>query len=199
MKGLGSAFMALGAVLILLAALLLGENHREAEEGRMAASEIVSEVHLRMEERPPEALPEAPTLPEDKRLPVEEVEGYGYVGSLSIPVLELELPIMDDWSYARLRKAPCRQVGDTARELVIAGHNYDSHFGRLHTLTEGDRLFFTDMDGDVTGYEVADVETIRPYQGDLVFEGGWDLVLYTCTYGGKSRVMVGCLAIPPGL
>lgn len=197
MKGLGSAFMVLGAVLILLAALLLGENHREAEEGRMAAAQIVAEVHLRMED--PTEPPEAPTLPADKLLPVEQVDGYGYIGSLSIPVLELELPIMDDWSYARLRRAPCRQMGDTARELVIAGHNYNAHFGRLYTLTEGDRLFFTDMDGDVTGYEVEKVETIRPYQGDLVFEGGWDLVLYTCTYGGKSRVMVGCRADPPGL
>lgn len=35
-----------------------------------------------------------------------KVDGYDCIGVLSIPVLELELPVLTDWSYTKLKKRP---------------------------------------------------------------------------------------------
>ena len=188
--------MALGLCMILGSFGLILHNRQEDRLGRehtlAAEQQVLDRISLRSTLPTEVPLSSDPQIVPPKVLPVEEVEGYPYIGNLSIPVLELDLPIMEDWSYPRLRKAPCRQLGTTALDMVIAGHNYQSHFGRLSTLTPGDVILFTDMDGEVTSYEVETVETIRPTDGDRVTDNHWNLVLYTCTYGGRSRVMVGC-------
>ena len=75
---------------------------------------------------------------------------------------------------------------------VIAAHNYESHFGKLTSLTAGDSVTFTDMDGIVNEYVVNKVEVLDPHSVEEVEHSGYALVLYTCTYGGKTRVTVFC-------
>ena len=59
----------------------------------------------------------------------QEIQGYDYIAVLYIPVLELELPVMDQWDYTRLTVAPCRYTGSIySNDLVIAGHAYEPHF-----------------------------------------------------------------------
>ena len=71
-------------------------------------------------------------------------------------------------------------------------HNYASHFGGLSELSEGDNVFFTDMDGIVTMYEVVAQDILDPYAVEEMTSGEFDLTLFTCTYGGQSRVTVYC-------
>ena len=112
---------------------------------------------------------------------------------LRIPALSLELPVINDWSYARLRVAPCRYADSVYQgNLVIFAHNYTRHFGRLKNLSRGDEITFTDVDGNVFRYEVAELETLSPYAVDEMTSGDWDLTLFTCMIGGKSRVTVRC-------
>ncbi len=125
---------------------------------------------------------------------VVEIDGYSYLGVLRIPALGLELPVMAEWSgdYEALKVSPVRQFGSVASgSLVIAGHNYTSHFGGLLHLAAGDEVTFTAVSGKVLRYEVESVETVAPESVDYVrsLEG---LTLYTCTYGGQSRVVVHC-------
>ena len=128
-----------------------------------------------------------------KEMTVKQINGYDYIGYLSVPVLELELPVMSEWDYQRLRRAPCRQFGSTKTDdLVIAAHNYPAHFGRFSQLHSGDLLTFTDMDGKVLVYAVMSVEVIPPTASDYVRYSGFDLVLYTCTYSGENRIAVFC-------
>ena len=97
------------------------------------------------------------------------------------------------WDYDRLKIAPCRQFGSTRTDdLVIAAHNFESHFGRLKELTGGETVIFTDMDGVVSTYSVTRLETLNPNSVEAVQNSGHDLVLYTCTKGGKTRVTVFC-------
>ena len=79
--------------------------------------------------------------------------------------------------------------------MIIAAHNYASHFGNLKYLQEGDEVTFTDMDGNVFRYEVALQETLQPTAITEIQQGDWDLTLFTCTYGGQSRVTVRCQAM----
>ena len=56
----------------------------------------------------------------------------------------------------------------------------------------GDEVVFTDMEGIVNTYTVEKTQVLEPASVELVENSGYDLVLYTCTYGGKSRVCVFC-------
>lgn len=78
------------------------------------------------------------------------------------------------------------------KNMVIAGHNYSSHFGNLKNLSQGDTVIFTDVDGNRFHYRVIELETLVPDAVDDLTSGGWDLTLFTCTIGGRSRVTVRC-------
>lgn len=110
-----------------------------------------------------------------------------------IPVLELELPVLSDWSYEKLREAPCQYYGTCHEpDFVIAAHNYPGHYGRLNELRSGDVILFTDLTGAVCTYEVVLLETLPPTATKEMITSGFDLSLYTCTPGGGSRVTVRC-------
>ena len=71
-------------------------------------------------------------------------------------------------------------------------HNYNNHFGRLSQLNIGDSLCFTSMDGVTTHYTVVAKDILAPTAVEEITEGAYDLTLFTCTYGGASRVTVYC-------
>lgn len=129
----------------------------------------------------------------DMEMPVSEIDGQDYIGVLEIPSLDLSLPVLSEWSYPALKLAPCRYEGSAYKDhLIIAAHNYESHFGKLHTLGTGDPVCFTDMEGNVFSYEVVMLETVMATDIVGMTEGDWDLTLFTCTYGGQQRTAVRC-------
>ena len=126
-------------------------------------------------------------------MPEETIDGRNYIGVLDIPALELSLPIISEWSYDALQTAPCRYSGSAYLDnLVIAGHNYRSHFASLPQLQPGDSVTFTDMDGNVFSYAVSSLETLSSYAISDMTSGDWDLTLFTCTVGGQSRLAIRC-------
>lgn len=122
-----------------------------------------------------------------------EVDGVWYVGYLTVPSLGLELPVASAWSDEQLGETPCRYYG-TARAgtLVVAGYNYDAHFGRLGSLAEGDAVYFTCADGTTYEYEVVEVASLGDTSTDEVTSGGFDLTLFTRTQGGSMVLAVRC-------
>lgn len=126
-------------------------------------------------------------------LAVIPVDGNDYIGVLEIPDQELILPVMEEWSYPKLRIAPCRYMGSAKEgDLIIAGHNYDRHFGRLKNLQPGEPVIFMDAEGNRYEYEVQQVVTLQGTDVEEMEEGEWDLTLFTCTVGGQFRVTVRC-------
>lgn len=127
------------------------------------------------------------------KMPAVKVDGYEAIGILSIPALDLELPVLKDWSYAKLKKAPCHYYGSyNEKNFVIAAHNYNAHFGNLSKLQKGDKVIFTDVGGTAHYYEVALLETLPKNATEEMIASGFDLSLYTCTFGGSSRVTARC-------
>jgi len=190
----GVLCIALGAVLILAALGLYAYNRWEDAQAGAEAQIVVHDLQQAVEQTiqtaPPETDSAVPLSPE---LPVVEVDGYEYVGYISIPAIGIDLPVMSEWSYPKLKISPCRQFGSSRTDdLVIAAHNYESHFGKIGTLAVGDEVTFTDMDGIENHYVIRKIEVHEPTDVDAVQNSGYDLVLYTCTYGGKTRVVVFC-------
>ena len=182
--------MLMGTVLILAALSLFLWNRREDEQAAVASADILPQVLTYIEEA---AEAPAPPDPFDPTMTEAEIDGYMYIGYLSIPDLGLELPVMSEWDYKRLNIAPCRYAGSTKTgDLVLAGHNYRQHFGRLSSLSEGDAVRFEDMDGVLWNYEVAAVETLGPDAVEQMTSGEYDLTLFTCTYDGSLRVTIRC-------
>ena len=130
---------------------------------------------------------------EDTEMATVKVDNYDCIGVLSIPVLDLELPVLTDWNYDKLKKAPCHYYGSYfEKDFVIAAHNYKAHFGRLAQLQAGDVVVFTDVSGKAHHYEVVLLETLPKNATKEMITSGFDLSLYTCTSGGGSRVTVRC-------
>ena len=121
------------------------------------------------------------------------LEEAGCIGILEIPSINIKLPVLSTWSYSLLKKAPCRYTGSIYLDnMVIAAHNSDAHFKKISNLQEGDIVTFTDAVGNVFTYTVAGIELLQPDEVENMTNGQWPLTLFTCTYGGASRVTVRC-------
>lgn len=195
----------MGAALLLAALLLWVFNTIQAVRAGEKAQDVLGDVKQVMASAPRTTAPSAPqptepdaSAPPETTAPPAEMPtvtvGYNdYIGYLHIPSQELELPVMSDWSYDKLNVAPCRQFGSYyTDDLVIAAHNFYSHFGKLKNLIPGDTVTFTDVTGTDHNYTVASVQTLQPDDVDAVQNSGHALTLYTCTPGGATRVTVFC-------
>ena len=134
---------------------------------------------------------EIETVPTEVTL---EIDDSVYIGVISIPELEIELPVMNEWSYPNLKTAPCRYTGSLCtNDFIICAHNYNTHFGRIGNLHIDDEIIFTDMSGKAHHFEVVGLEQLPGTAvEDLKFSDAddWDLTLFTCTLNGQSRVTV---------
>lgn len=204
-KWLGILCVILGAGCLLGAIGLVLYNNWEADAAAESSQAMLEDVQAVIQENQATApAPEVsigqsyiPATPDRVIPPMAtiSVDGYDCIGVLSIPVLELELPVLTQWSYAKLKKAPCLYYGSYYEpDFVIAGHNYKAHFGRLSELMAGDQIIFTDATGQKHYYQVALLETLPKEATMEMITSGFDLSLYTCTPGGGSRVTVRCIA-----
>lgn len=144
---------------------------------------------------PAEELEQTVTPPES--MPSKLVSGYEIVGILRIPSAGVELPILDNWDYDRLKISPCRYSGSLAGgDLILMGHNYRSHFKPLYQAEPGMEVEFEDVNGDCYRYVVERIDTIKGTAVEKL-PSGYPLSLFTCTSGGQSRLVVRCQAILP--
>lgn len=194
--------MILGAALVLGALSLFLWNRYEDQVAGNASEEMMPLVMEEIENirqnaadqpDPAENTPVELLTPEDLVMTEKIINGYPYIGYLSIPDLKLDLPIMSDWSYSRLRVSPCRYTGTLKGEdLVLLAHSYSSHFGQLSKLSEGSAVDFTDMDGNLWHYEVVAMDILDPYAVEEMTAGEYDLTLFTCTTNSTHRVTIRC-------
>jgi sortase A len=169
---------------IAIAGTTQAETEKEPETGEPETAET--------EETTGADLPNYVRNPE-MEMPTVEINGVVYLGVIDIPILSRSLPVISEWSYPNLKIAPCRYLGSAyLDDLIIAAHNYASHFGTLNQLSIGDELTFTDGVGNMFHYTVAEVTTLDGTAIEEMQSGDWDLTLFTCTVGGKARVTVRC-------
>ena len=186
-KLLGVICILLGVICIISSVGVVLYNRYEAQNAEKLSETILKDLHSVIDNQSSQQ----DNL--NKKMSTVKVDGYECIGILSIPVVDLELPVLTDWSYAKLKKAPCHYYGSYyEKDFVIAAHNYKAHFGRLSQLKSGDVVVFKDVDGTAYYYEVVLLETLSKHATEEMITSGFDLSLYTCTTGGGSRVTVRC-------
>ena len=204
-KRIGVGCIALGLICQMIAIGFVVYNRHEAKSGAQTSKTLLEHAQaVIFEAAEPEVTPpevsDAEQLQETTPREMQTVPtgAYDCIGILSIPVLELELPVLADWDYEKLKHAPCHYYGSCyTSDFVIASHNYPAHFGRLSQLQAGDLVMFTDVTGTVHCYEVILLETLAATATEEMITSGFDLSLYTCTPGGGNRVTVRCRTINP--
>ena len=119
---------------------------------------------------------------------------YTTIGIISIPKLNVRLPVISESSDYLLGISCCRISGGydpKPHRLVIAGHNIWSHFKGLDTFEPGDQIAFTDRDGETYFYSA--VENVALYKtagAEVLAATGWDITLITCKTDNTWRTVV---------
>ena len=169
-----AVFIIIGCMLLASSAVLFIYN----EVGSFRAAEESMEILSSLEE---EMLSDTPgTIDEyEGVMPTRLVNGINMVGVVSVPSVGIEIPVAAEWSYKNLKKSACRYSG-TAKN------------GRLGKAEMGDEVQFLDVNGTLYVYKITDKEILGKYELDRLTDNDSDLTLFTCTYGGKKRVVVRC-------
>lgn len=195
----GNLWILFGIILILTAMGLACYNLMDENKANEQSYEVLIQLTPEIVDVAEEETPDYQVFP-DMEMPVKEIDGNDYIGVLKFSTFDMEMPVMSDWSYPKLKISPCRYSGSAYKnDMVICAHNYDCHFGVLKSMIPGEVITFTDMDGNEFLYEVAEIEVLDPFATEEMTSGDWDLTLFTCTYGGQERVTVRCTLKEPSL
>ena len=124
--------------------------------------------------------------------------GYNVVGTISIPSIKIEYPILEKVTTKSLKVAVAylsgvgiNQVGNT----VIQGHNYRNgmFFSNISKLSNGDDIYLTDISGTKIRYKVysnfsAAATDASFYNRDT--EGKREITLSTCTEDSQVKTII---------
>ena len=194
----------LGLLLLVGAAGLVIFNKWQSEVAQRESAAILEKMEVAMQDVPE---PDYVTVEEDLTMPTVLIDGYEYIGRITIPSISIDLPVMAEWDDTRLWINPCRYTGNyKTNDMVICAHNLDSHFGGLLSIGISEKVIFTAVDGKVYNYIISNRETVQPTSIDEMIlnmnnakeKGGiedWDLTLFTCHLGGQTRCAVRCIRV----
>jgi len=127
-------------------------------------------------------------------------KGFDVIGTIKIPAIDIEYPILDQVSLRALETSIGRVYPENSKlneigNSVLVGHNYKNgtFFSDNKKLKNGDKIYITDEDGDRVTYVV-----YRKYEtSDSDFEyatrdvnGKREISLSTCTDDSKRRLII---------
>lgn len=191
---IGILFMLIGVILILFATVisfynLSADNHAETYSNNVLEI-IENDIPKLSEAKQIDYLSEETTIQQ----PVIDVLNKEYIGIIHIPSINIKLPVMSSCSENQLKLTPCCYSG-TANDdsLIIAGHNYSSHFGNIDDLNQNDEVYFINANGEIYSYIVLETEIIDDSDIEGMQQGNWDLSLFTCNFTGDKRITIRCI------
>ncbi|MBP3633726.1 MAG: sortase [Oscillospiraceae bacterium] len=188
MKGI--FLIVLGLVLAFIGAGIYASYESRANAAKNNAEILLQDVQRDLERRKMAAvITEAP----EGQMPQTSVDGHAVIGILQVEEAGIRLPVLGSWSYELLEHGPCRYSGSLQTEdLVLLGHNYKGHLADLDQAELGDLIDFTDAEGTVHSFKIAETAIIQPTDVQALSAGSYPLTIFTCTPGGQSRYVVYC-------
>lgn len=124
--------------------------------------------------------------------------GYEVLGTISIPKIKIEYPILERVSPQSIKVAVAYLSGDGINKVgntVIQGHNYRNglFFSNLSKLSNGDDIYITDQTGTKIKYQVYNVFEAEATDSSFYkreTNGLREITLSTCTNDGSMRTIV---------
>ena len=152
-KRIGVLCLCLGIACLLSSVGFVAYNRWEADSAEESVRSLREELETASEDVP------AHTDTPPETMATVTVGGYDCIGMLSVPALDLELPVLTDWSYAKLRKAPCLYYGTYYEEnFVIVSVN-----GRSFQIMKGVEVQVPDYIAEVLENNRRMAEDARRY------------------------------------
>lgn len=186
----GLMLVALGLSLVMAAlGIHLAQEKRDALAGQ-SANVLLQQLQLSRTSLPaPDGMEQEETA---TAMPEKSYLGYSMIGTIRVPSLDIELPVLSTWSYELLDVAPCRYSGSLPTgDMILMGHNYKSHFTPLLQAAVGTEVEFEDVNGQVSRYTVAEITYLHKNDGEKL-PSDYPLTLFTCTAGGQNRMVLRC-------
>lgn len=123
---------------------------------------------------------------------------YEIVGTINIPSINVNYPILSETSDILLKVSVCKFWGANPNEvgnLCIAGHNYKNNkfFSNAPKLVVGDIIEIKDLDEKTLKYRVVDKFTVDPNDVSCTSQltnGKKVVTLITCTNDAKQRIVI---------
>lgn len=177
------------SVLVIVAIVLIVFicfEYSKRNQNEKAVKEVVSQI-------------ESITPNEEKtELPYIEYEGYQIIGTIKIPKIDIEYPILVESTKDSLEKSITRVGNGKVNEvgnLSMAGHNYldGTMFGKIDELQNDDEIIIKDLLGNEVNYKVFDIFVTNPNDVGVlesVDKEAREITLITCTNGNKNRLIV---------
>lgn len=193
----------MGAVLMAVALVAAAYNGYEALRAKCHVQklmpQVLEQIALRQDQQDVQIpggvlwVPDSYDGKENAPMPVVTVDGKACIGYLTVPRLNVQLPVLSQWSQENEKIAPSRCDGSVgSRDLAIVAENFRAHFGILDQLQPGDRIMFTDMNGITTVYDVAVIDRVTPTDVQQLLDEPFDLALLTRQRNGNTWIAVYC-------
>lgn len=144
-----------------------------------------------------EAKTTIPVTVEETAIPAMEekkIGGYGVIGTLTIPKIDLEKKILEKSDEKSLKLGIAKICGPNINQegnFCIVGHNYQSSFGKLKRLEIGDTFLLTDPAGRSVTYVIDQIEKVSPQNTECLAQntkGDREATLITCTLRCFAKV-----------
>ena len=195
----GSVLILIGVLFLIGALAFAVYNVLDNRRAQQQTDRVLTQLSQQIDQNKADKKAPLPgQQPLGEEMPVEEISGHRYIGTIEIPALKKKLPVMEDWSYENLKISPCRYSGTYyTDDMVICAHNYQAHFNGLRWIEPGEEVTFTTVDGVEYRYIITYRETLFPTEVDRLLEAeeDCDLTLFTCFIGGRTRCVVRCVRV----
>ncbi len=176
-------------VLIIAAIVLIVficAKFNERSKNNEAVKAVIAEV---------ESIPETD---KEESIPYIEYEGYQVIGTIKIPKINIEYPILAESNETSLEKSITRVGNGEVNEignLTMAGHNYidGSMFGKIDKLEKGDEIKILDLHKKEITYSIFDIYVTDPNDVSVLDareKGKREITLISCTNGNKNRLII---------
>lgn len=125
-------------------------------------------------------------------------ENFFVIGSIEIPSIQINYPILSDTNDELLKIAPCRFYGpypNKVGNLCIAAHNYDDNrfFSNLYRLNIGDKINIYDSNNYLISYYIYAKYEIDKNDTSCTLQntyGKKEITLVTCNNLNGNRLIV---------
>ena len=129
----GAGLTMVGLLLIAAALFLTGKNVWDISKAKAASQAVLADLLPIIEaaeekndpKQPDEIIAKQETiipdyiLNPDMKIPTELIDGNEYIGIISIPDIDVVLPVMESWSYPNLKISPCRYNGTAYKKNFV--------------------------------------------------------------------------------